>query len=228
MEKFNRWYSNYKHLCTVQFSSVTQSCLTLCNPTDWSTPGLPVHHQLLEFTHTHVDWVGDAIQPSHPVSSPFPPALNLSQHQGLFQWVRSLHQLARVVEFQLQASTLLALSFNSHYYTCMHTTGKTIALTRWTFVDKVMSLHLTMHSRTPFHDANANNHKRGNQQQHNNYGISSPHLYQQTVLPQRKSIRKQALNETISHTDLNAIYRTFLQQQENRLSSQVHMEHSLG
>ena len=121
-----------------------------------------------------------------------------------------------------------ALSFTSHYYTCIHTTGKTRALTRWTFGDKVMSLHLIMHSRTPFHNANANNHKRGNQQQHNNCGISSPHLHQQTVLPQRKSIRKQALNETISHTDLNAIYRTLLQQQENSLSSQVHMEHSLG
>ena len=71
----------------VQFSSVTQSCLTLCNPTDCSTPGFPVHHQLLEFTQTHVHWVRDAIQPSHPLLSPSCPALNLSQHQGLFQWV---------------------------------------------------------------------------------------------------------------------------------------------
>ena len=67
-----------------QFSSVTQSCPTLCNPMDCSTPGLPVHHQLLEFTQTHVYHVGDAIQPSHPLSSPSPPAFNLSQHQGLF------------------------------------------------------------------------------------------------------------------------------------------------
>ena len=70
---------------SVQFSSVTQSCLTLCDPMNHSTPGLPVHHQLLEFTQTHVHRVGDAIQPSHPLSSPSPPALNLSQHQGLFQ-----------------------------------------------------------------------------------------------------------------------------------------------
>ena len=84
------------------FSSVTQSCPTLCNPMNRSTPGLPVHYQLLEFTQTHVHWVGDAIQPSHPLSSPFPPALNLSRHQGLFKWVRSLHQVAKVLEFQLQ------------------------------------------------------------------------------------------------------------------------------
>ena len=69
---------------TVQFSSVAQPCLTLCNHMNCRTPGLPVHHQLLEFTQTHVYRVGDAIQPSHPLSSPFPPALNLSQHQGLF------------------------------------------------------------------------------------------------------------------------------------------------
>ena len=67
-----------------------------------SMPGLPVHHQLLEFTQTHVHWVSDAIQPSHPLSSPSPPALNLSQHQGLFKWVSSLHQVAKVLEFQLQ------------------------------------------------------------------------------------------------------------------------------
>ena len=72
-----------------QFSSVAQSCLTLCNPMNRSTPGLPVHHQLLESTQIHVHWVGDAIQPSHPLSSPSPPALNLSQHQGLFKWVSS-------------------------------------------------------------------------------------------------------------------------------------------
>ena len=70
---------------SVQFSSVAQSCLTLCNPMDCSTPGLPVHHQLQEFTQTDVHWVGNAIQPSHPLLSPSPPALNLSQYQGLFQ-----------------------------------------------------------------------------------------------------------------------------------------------
>ena len=70
-----------------QFSSVAQPCSTLCDPMDCNTPGLPVHHQLLEFTQTHVHWVSDAIQPSHPLSSLSPPAFNLSQHQGLFQWV---------------------------------------------------------------------------------------------------------------------------------------------
>ena len=80
----------------------SQSFPTLCNPMNRSTPGLPVHHQLLEFTQTYVHWVGDAIQPSHPLSSPSP-ALNLSQHQGLFQWVSSSpHQVAKVLEFQLQ------------------------------------------------------------------------------------------------------------------------------
>ena len=86
----------------VQFSSVTQSCPTLCDPMNRSTPGLPVHHQLPEFNQTHIHWVGDTIQPSHPLSSTSPPAFNLSQHQGLFKWVRSLHQMAKVLEFQLQ------------------------------------------------------------------------------------------------------------------------------
>ena len=86
----------------VQFSSVAQSCLTLCDPMDCSTPGFPVHQQLPEFAQTHVHWVNDAIQPSHPLSSPSPPAFNLSQHQGLFQWVSSSNQVAKVLEFQLQ------------------------------------------------------------------------------------------------------------------------------
>ena len=85
----------------VQFSSVTQSCLTLCDPMNRSTPGLPVHHQLPEFTQTHVHRVSDAIQPSHPLSSPSTPASNPSQHQGLFQWVNSSHEVAKVLEFQL-------------------------------------------------------------------------------------------------------------------------------
>ena len=85
-----------------QFSSVSQSCLTLCDPMDCSTPGLPVHHQLPEFIQTHVHWVGDAIQKSPPLSSPSPPAFNLSQHQGLFKWVSTSHQVAKVLEFQLQ------------------------------------------------------------------------------------------------------------------------------
>ena len=83
------------------FSSVAQSCLTLC-PMDCTTPGLPVHHQLPEFTQTHAHWVSDAIKPSHPLSSPSPPAFNLSQHQGLFKGVSSSHQVARVSELQLQ------------------------------------------------------------------------------------------------------------------------------
>ena len=88
--------------CTIQFSSVAQSCPTLCSPMDCSTPGLPVHHQLPEFAQTHVHWVGDAIQPSYPLLSPFPPTFNLSQHQGLFQWVSFSHQVDKVLEFQLQ------------------------------------------------------------------------------------------------------------------------------
>ena len=87
---------------SVQFSSVAQSCQTFWNPKSHSMPGLPVHHQLPEFTQTHVYWVGDAIQPSHPLLSPSPPAFNLSQHQGLFKWVSSSHQVAKVLEFQLQ------------------------------------------------------------------------------------------------------------------------------
>ena len=84
-----------------QFSSVTQSCLILCNPMDCSTPGLPVYHQHPEFTQTHVHRVSDAIQPAHPLSAPCP-TFNLSQHQGLFKWVSSSHQVARGLEFQLQ------------------------------------------------------------------------------------------------------------------------------
>ena len=96
------WYWGSWCFSSVQFSSVTQSCPTLCDPMDCSMPGLPVHHQLLKLTQTHVHWVGDAIQPSHPLSSPSPPAFNLSQHQGLFQWVSSSHQVAKVLDFQLQ------------------------------------------------------------------------------------------------------------------------------
>ena len=87
---------------SVQFSSVTQSCLTLCSLMDCSTTGFPVHHQLLELAQTHVHRVSDAIPPSHPLLSPSPPALYLSQHQGLSQWVSSSHQAAKVLEFQLQ------------------------------------------------------------------------------------------------------------------------------
>ena len=150
---------------------------------DYSTPSHPVHHQLPEFMQTHVHWVGDAIQPSHPLSSPSPPALNLSQHQGLFKSVSSSHQVGKVLELKLQpapehpglisfrmdrldllavqgtlksllqhhsskASILRCSAFFtiqlSHPYL---TTGKTIALARWTFVGKVMSLPFNMLSR---------------------------------------------------------------------------------
>ena len=84
-----------------QFSSVAQSCPALCDPRNCSTPGLPVHHQLPEFTQTHVHRVGDVIQPSHPLSSPLPPSPNPSQHQSLFQLVNSSHEVAKVLEFQL-------------------------------------------------------------------------------------------------------------------------------
>ena len=85
----------------IQFSSVAQSCPTLCDPMNLSMPGLPDHHQLPEFTQTHVHWVSDAIQPSHPLLSPSSPAPNPSQHQSLFQWVNSSHEVAKVLEFQL-------------------------------------------------------------------------------------------------------------------------------
>ena len=89
LASFQKYYV-YKYT-SVQFNSVTQSCPTLCDPIDCITPGLPVHHQLLEFTQTHVHWVSDAIQPSHPLSSPSLPTFSLSQHQGPFQRVSSSH-----------------------------------------------------------------------------------------------------------------------------------------
>ena len=100
-------YSTKKHninnnAITVQFSSVTQLCPTLCDSMNCSMPGLPVHHQLPEFTQTHVHQVSDAIQPSHPLLSPSPPAPNPSQHQGLFQWVNSSYVVGKVLEFQPQ------------------------------------------------------------------------------------------------------------------------------
>ena len=89
------------------FSSVQSlSCPTLCDRMDCSTPGFPVHHQLPELTQTHVHWVADAIQPSHPLSSAAPPTLSLSQHQGLFKWVSSSHQVAKVLDLQLPTSVL--------------------------------------------------------------------------------------------------------------------------
>ena len=87
-------------------SSVTQSCLTLCDPMDCSMSGFPVHHQHLELTPTNVHWVGDAIQPSHPLLSPSSPTFNLSQHQSLFQWGSFSHQVAKLLELQLQHQSL--------------------------------------------------------------------------------------------------------------------------
>ena len=102
LENEQQQFSGLCRILSVQFSSVAQSCLTLCDPMNRSTPGLPVHHQLPQFTQTHVHWVSDAIQPSHPLSSPSPPASNPSQHQSLFQWVNSSHEVAKVFEFQLE------------------------------------------------------------------------------------------------------------------------------
>ena len=160
-----------------EFSSVTQSCLTLCDPMDCSTPGLPVHYQLPESTQTHVQCVSDAIQPSHPLCSPSPPGFNLSQHQGLFHSVLRINwpkywnfnfsispsnEYSGLITFRmdwldllavqgtlksllqhhsskasiLQCSAFFIVQFSHPYMT----TGKTIALTRWTFVGKVMSL----------------------------------------------------------------------------------------
>ena len=96
------WPSN--NLIRVQVSSVAHSCLTLCDPMDSSMQGFPVHHQLLEPAQTHVHWVGDAFQPSHPLSSPSPPAFNLSQHQGLFQWVSSCIRWPKDWSFSLSIS----------------------------------------------------------------------------------------------------------------------------
>ena len=87
---------------SVQLSSVAQLCLPICDPMDCSMPGFPVHHQLPELPQTHVHRVSDAIQPSHALSSLSPPAFNLCQHQGLFQWVSPLHQVAKVLEFQFK------------------------------------------------------------------------------------------------------------------------------
>ena len=96
------WLRSPTALISAQFSSVSQLCLTLCDPMHGSTPGFPVHHQLPELIQAHVHRVSDAIQPSHPLLSPSPLAFNISQHQGLFQWVSSLPQVAKVLELQLE------------------------------------------------------------------------------------------------------------------------------
>ena len=102
----SRVFSNTSLIQLVQFSSVAQSCPTLCDPMNRSTPGLPVRHKLPEFTQTYVHQVSDAIRPSHPLLSPSRPAPNPSQHQGLFQWVNSSHEVAKILELQLQHQSL--------------------------------------------------------------------------------------------------------------------------
>ena len=102
-------YSSFPPLFTIiQFNSIQSLSRVwlFAQPLNRSTPGLPVHHQLPESTQTDVHWVSDAIQPSHPLLSPSPPDLNLSQHQGLFKWVSSSHQVAKLLEFQLQHQSL--------------------------------------------------------------------------------------------------------------------------
>ena len=101
-----RSVSTLFHIVFYQFSSVAQSCPTLCDPMDCSMPGFHVHHQDLQLAQTHVHRVSDAIQPSHPLSSPSPPALSLSQHQGLFKWVSSSHQVAKVLGVSASTSVL--------------------------------------------------------------------------------------------------------------------------
>ena len=106
------WFQSIaiRFLFLVEFSAVTQSCPTLCDPVNCSTPGLPVHHQLPEFTQTHLHRVGDAIQPSHPLPSPSPPVPNPSQHQSLFQWVKSSHEVVKVWSFSFRWNSGTKLS----------------------------------------------------------------------------------------------------------------------
>ena len=122
------------HAKTLQFSSVAQLWPTLCDPMNYSTPGLLVHHQLLEPTQTHVHWVGDAIQPSHPLLFPSPPALNLYQHHSLFKWVSSSHQVAKILKFEVSASTSV-LPMNTHwvmeYYSAIKKNAFESVLMRW-------------------------------------------------------------------------------------------------
>ena len=114
-------------IITVQFSSVAQLCPTLCDPMHRSTSGLPVHHHLLEFTQTHIHQVRDAIQPSHPLLSPSPPALNPSQHQSLFQWVNSSHEVAKVLELQFSIVPSKEIpgliSFRMHWFDLLAVQG---------------------------------------------------------------------------------------------------------
>ena len=111
-------------------SSVTQWCLTLCDPKDCSMPGFPVLHHLLEFAQIHVHWVGDTLQPSHPLSFPSPPALNLSYHQGLFQWVSSSHQVVKYCSFIIspfnEYSGLISFRIDWYYLLAVQGTLKSL------------------------------------------------------------------------------------------------------
>ena len=185
---FSVWWVllyNYMNHSSVQFSSVTQSCPTLCNPMGCRMPGF--HYQLPELAQIHVRRVGDVSQPSHPLSSPSSPVFSLSQHQGLLQWISSLHQVVKALELQLQHQSFQWIfrtdfledwllwspcnprdsqesspipqfkSINSSVLIFLYSPtltsihekpyGKTVALTRWTFVDKVMSVFFNMLSR---------------------------------------------------------------------------------
>ena len=185
------YFANYTHVYPQLFSfslsvsSVAQLCPTLCDPMDCSMPGFPVRHQLPELAQTHIHQVRDAIQSSHSLSSHFYPAFNLSQHQGLFQCISSLHQVAKVLELQFQHQSFQwifgLISFRNDWFDLLEvqgtlrsllqhhsskapilwcsdffmvqlshpymTTGETIALTRWIFVGKVMSLLFNMLSK---------------------------------------------------------------------------------
>jgi len=114
--EFTVWWACVKCFIQIQFSSVAQSYPTHCDPRNRSTPGPTVYHQLPEFTQTYVHWVGDAIQPSHPLLSPSPPALNLSQHQGLFKWVSSSHQVAKVLELTQLILRWIIITLQGGYY----------------------------------------------------------------------------------------------------------------
>ena len=138
---------------SVQFSSVAQSCPTLRNPMNRSTPGLPVHHQLLEFTQTHVHQVGDIIQPSHSLSLPSPPASNPSQHQGLFQWVNSSCEVAKVLEFSFSISPSNEhpglISFRMNWLDLLAVQGTLSRVFSNTTVQSINSLALSfLHSPT--------------------------------------------------------------------------------
>ena len=109
---------------------VIQSCLTLCNHMDCSVPGFSVHYQLPELIQIHVHWASDTIQPSHPLSSPFPPAFNLAQHQGLFEWVSSSHQVATVLEFQLKHQSFQWI-FRVDFQSCFTQYIKILQLKLW-------------------------------------------------------------------------------------------------